>query len=168
MGTPTHFRVQTRGAGKAPLDVQFVGSGPGPAVADFEVIDNHDYSYTVKYTPLQQVRAGGTLTWERGHPDPRGPPSPMGTHHQADPTAAGGCQGTHPDPWGHPMEAPPVWAPQHTGSAHGGIPNIEGLPSPWGTQEGPSSLTSHSLGSPKDIPPYSPGYRASPMSTPSP
>ncbi|KAI1239596.1 hypothetical protein IHE44_0012722 [Lamprotornis superbus] len=54
VGTPTHFRVQTRGAGKAPLDVRFVGTGPGPAVADFEVIDNHDYSYTVKYTPLQQ------------------------------------------------------------------------------------------------------------------
>lgn len=69
VGTPTHFRVQTRGAGKAPLDVRFMGTGPGPAVADFEVIDNHDYSYTVKYTPLQQVGPGGTLT-HGGAPQP--------------------------------------------------------------------------------------------------
>lgn len=84
VGTPTHFRVQTRGAGKAPLDVRFVGSGPGPAVTDFEVIDNHDYSYTVKYTPLQQVCAGDTLThgnipWrylnQSGHPNPWGDPN---------------------------------------------------------------------------------------------
>lgn len=81
VGTPTHFRVQTRGAGKAPLDVRFVGSGPGPAVTDFEVIDNHDYSYTVKYTPLQQVCAGDTLTpgnipWR--HPNPWGDPQHIG------------------------------------------------------------------------------------------
>lgn len=58
LGQPTHFTVQTRGAGKAPLDVHFGGPGPGPAVTDFEVIDNHDYTYTVKYTALQQVRDG--------------------------------------------------------------------------------------------------------------
>lgn len=96
MGTPTHFRVQTRGAGKAPLDVRFVGTGPGPAVADFEVIDNHDYSYTVKYTPLQQVRAGATLTHGNA---PRSTPT--------------------------------------QGSMQGGIPNAwNGLPSPWGAQQG--------------------------------
>ena len=59
VGKPTHFTVQTKGAGKAPLEVQFGGPGQGPAVRDFEVIDNHDYSYTVKYTALQQVGYGG-------------------------------------------------------------------------------------------------------------
>ncbi|KAM4901727.1 filamin-C [Sylvia borin] len=72
VGTPTHFRVQTRGAGKAPLDVRFVGSGPGPAVTDFEVIDNHDYSYTVKYTPLQQGPLSVVVTYG-GDPIPKSP-----------------------------------------------------------------------------------------------
>ncbi|XP_014746233.1 PREDICTED: filamin-C [Sturnus vulgaris] len=72
VGTPTHFRVQTRGAGKAPLDVRFVGTGPGPAVADFEVIDNHDYSYTVKYTPLQQGPLSVVVTYG-GDPIPKSP-----------------------------------------------------------------------------------------------
>lgn len=54
-GKPTHFTVSTKGAGKAPLDVQFSGPNKGKAVRDFEIIDNYDYSYTVKYTPLQQV-----------------------------------------------------------------------------------------------------------------
>ncbi|XP_067360675.1 filamin-B isoform X2 [Channa argus] len=48
-GKPTHFTVLTKGAGKAPLDVSF--SSP---VKDFDVIDNYDYSQTVKYTPAQQ------------------------------------------------------------------------------------------------------------------
>ncbi|XP_056338631.1 filamin-C isoform X1 [Oenanthe melanoleuca] len=72
VGTPTHFRVQTRGAGKAPLDVRFVGTGPGPAVADFKVIDNHDYSYTVKYTPLQQGPLSVVVTYG-GDPIPKSP-----------------------------------------------------------------------------------------------
>lgn len=50
-GKPTHFTVLTKGAGKAPLDVSF--STP---VKDFDIIDNYDYSQTVKYTPAQQVR----------------------------------------------------------------------------------------------------------------
>uniref|UniRef100_A0A8C1FQE8 Filamin B n=1 Tax=Cyprinus carpio carpio TaxID=630221 RepID=A0A8C1FQE8_CYPCA len=54
-GKPTHFTVYTKGAGKAPLDVQFSGPNKGQAVQDFEIIDNYDYSYTVKYTPVQQV-----------------------------------------------------------------------------------------------------------------
>ncbi|XP_074023387.1 LOW QUALITY PROTEIN: filamin-C-like, partial [Numenius arquata] len=62
-GKPTHFRAHTRGAGKAPLEVQFVGAGPGPAVRDFELIDNHDYSYTVKYTPLQQGPLSVVVTY---------------------------------------------------------------------------------------------------------
>ncbi|XP_030274937.1 filamin-B-like isoform X1 [Sparus aurata] len=48
-GKPTHFTVLTKGAGKAPLDVSF--SSP---VEDFDIIDNYDYSQTVKYTPAQQ------------------------------------------------------------------------------------------------------------------
>ncbi|XP_030585128.1 filamin B a isoform X2 [Archocentrus centrarchus] len=48
-GKPTHFTVVTKGAGKAPLDVTF--SSP---VKDFDIIDNYDYSQTVKYTPAQQ------------------------------------------------------------------------------------------------------------------
>lgn len=49
-GKPTHFTVLTKGAGKAPLDVSF--SSP---VKDFDIVDNYDYSQTVKYTPVQQV-----------------------------------------------------------------------------------------------------------------
>lgn len=52
---PTHFTIYTKGAGKAKPEVHFTASGPGEAVHDFEIIDNHDYSYTVKYTALQQV-----------------------------------------------------------------------------------------------------------------
>nr|XP_057930810.1 filamin-C-like [Doryrhamphus excisus] len=67
VGTPTHFTIYTKGAGKAKPEVQFAASGPGEAVRDFEIIDNHDYSYTVKYTALQQgnmaikVTHGGDL-----------------------------------------------------------------------------------------------------------
>ncbi|XP_077459894.1 filamin-B-like [Stigmatopora argus] len=46
-GIPTHFTALTKGAGKAPLDVTF--SSP---VQNFDIIDNYDYSHTVKYTPL--------------------------------------------------------------------------------------------------------------------
>ncbi|KAM9443530.1 filamin B a isoform 2-T2 [Clarias gariepinus] len=53
-GKPTHFTVYTKGAGKAPLDVQFSGPNRGQPVQAFEVIDNYDYSHTVKYTPVQQ------------------------------------------------------------------------------------------------------------------
>lgn len=55
VGTPTHFTIYTKGAGKAKPEVRFTASRPGEAVRDFEIIDNHDYSYTVKYTALQQV-----------------------------------------------------------------------------------------------------------------
>ncbi|KAM9277443.1 filamin-C [Cariama cristata] len=72
VGKPTHFTVQTKGAGKAPLEVQFGGPGPGPAVRDFEVIDNHDYSYTVKYTPLQQGPLAVVVTYG-GDQVPRSP-----------------------------------------------------------------------------------------------
>lgn len=54
-GKPTHFTVYTKGAGKAPLNVQFSSLLPGDAVKDLDIIDNYDYSHTVKYTPTQQV-----------------------------------------------------------------------------------------------------------------
>lgn len=49
-GKPTHFTVLTKGAGKALVDASF--SSP---VKDFDIIDNYDYSQTVKYTPAKQV-----------------------------------------------------------------------------------------------------------------
>ncbi|XP_056886681.1 filamin-B isoform X1 [Takifugu flavidus] len=48
-GKPTHFTVLTKGAGKAAVDVSF--SSP---VKDFDIIDNYNYSQTVKYTPAKQ------------------------------------------------------------------------------------------------------------------
>lgn len=58
VATPTHFTIYTKGAGKAKPEVHFSTGQKGNAVKDFEIIDNHDYSYTVKYTALQQVRDG--------------------------------------------------------------------------------------------------------------
>ena len=55
VGTPTHFTIYAKGAGKAKPEVHFTSTAQGEAVRDFEIIDNHDYSYTVKYTALQQV-----------------------------------------------------------------------------------------------------------------
>ncbi|XP_064905473.1 LOW QUALITY PROTEIN: filamin-C [Columba livia] len=72
VGAPTHFTVQTKGAGKAPLNVTFGAAGPGPAVRDFELIDNHDYSHTVKYTALQQGPLAVAVTYG-GDPIPRSP-----------------------------------------------------------------------------------------------
>lgn len=66
VGKPTHFTVLTKGAGKAKLDVHFAGAAKGEAVKDFEIIDNHDYSYTVKYTAVQQVCPGPA--WGSGCP----------------------------------------------------------------------------------------------------
>lgn len=65
MGKPTYFSVNTKAAGKAKLDVQFTGPTKGEAVRDFEIIDHHDNTYTVKYTPVQQVSegTGGFLEW---------------------------------------------------------------------------------------------------------
>lgn len=56
LNKPTHFTVSTKGAGKANLDCNFSGPTKGEAVKDFEIINNHDNTHTVKYTPVQQVR----------------------------------------------------------------------------------------------------------------
>lgn len=56
LNKPTHFTVNTKGAGKANLDCNFSGPTKAEAVKDFEVINNHDNTHTVKYTPVQQVR----------------------------------------------------------------------------------------------------------------
>ncbi|KAM9845887.1 filamin-C-like isoform 2-T2 [Aulostomus maculatus] len=54
VGKPTHFNIYTKGAGKAKPEIRFTGGAKGEAVRDFEIIDNHDYSYTVRYTAIQQ------------------------------------------------------------------------------------------------------------------
>lgn len=55
LGKPTHFTVNAKTAGKGKLDVQFSGLAKGDAVRDVDIIDHHDNTYTVKYTPVQQV-----------------------------------------------------------------------------------------------------------------
>ncbi|XP_044124642.1 filamin-A isoform X3 [Bufo gargarizans] len=67
IGKPTHFTVNTKAAGKAKLDVNFTGPAKGDAVKDFEVIDNLDSSYTVKYTPVQQGNIGVNVTYGGDH-----------------------------------------------------------------------------------------------------
>ncbi|XP_061106618.1 filamin-A isoform X5 [Conger conger] len=72
VGKPTHFTIYTKGAGKAKPDVHFAGALKGEAVRDFEIIDNHDYSYTVRYTAVQQ----GNMTISVSHggdPIPKSP-----------------------------------------------------------------------------------------------
>ncbi|XP_053551937.1 filamin-A isoform X2 [Bombina bombina] len=67
IGKPTHFTVNTKAAGKAKLDVQFTGPTKGEAVRDLDIIDNHDNSYTVKYTPVQQGNLGVNVTYGGDH-----------------------------------------------------------------------------------------------------
>ncbi|GAB5568182.1 filamin-B isoform X6 [Prionailurus iriomotensis] len=71
-GKPTHFTVYTKGAGKAPLNVQFSSPLPGDAVKDLDIIDNYDYSHTVKYTPTQQGNMQVLVTYG-GDPIPKSP-----------------------------------------------------------------------------------------------
>uniref|UniRef100_A0A3Q3F4F7 Calponin-homology (CH) domain-containing protein n=1 Tax=Labrus bergylta TaxID=56723 RepID=A0A3Q3F4F7_9LABR len=63
LNKPTHFTVSTKGAGKANLDCNFSGPTKGEAVKDFEVINNHDNTHTVKYTPVQQGPLGVAVTY---------------------------------------------------------------------------------------------------------
>nr|XP_055048216.1 filamin-C isoform X1 [Misgurnus anguillicaudatus] len=72
VGTPTHFTIYTKGSGKAKPEVQFKTAVKGDAVKDFEIIDNHDYSYTVKYTALHQGEMAIMVTYG-GDPIPKSP-----------------------------------------------------------------------------------------------
>ncbi|XP_078797755.1 filamin-C isoform X9 [Oryzias latipes] len=72
VGKPTHFTVYTKGAGKAQTKVHFTGATKEQAVRDFETIDNHDYSYTIRYTPVQQGNMSITVC-HGGDPIPQSP-----------------------------------------------------------------------------------------------
>ncbi|KAM6987096.1 filamin-C isoform 16-T16 [Aplochiton taeniatus] len=72
VGKPTHFTIFTKGAGKAKPEVHFTGPAKGDAVRDFEIIDNHDYSYTVRYTAVQQGNVSITIC-HGGDPVPKSP-----------------------------------------------------------------------------------------------
>uniref|UniRef100_A0A8C3HS50 Filamin A n=1 Tax=Chrysemys picta bellii TaxID=8478 RepID=A0A8C3HS50_CHRPI len=67
LGKPTHFTVNAKAGGRAPLDVQFTGPAKGEVVRDSEVIDNHDGTHTVKYTPVQQGNLGVAVTYGGDH-----------------------------------------------------------------------------------------------------
>uniref|UniRef100_M3ZRE7 Filamin A n=1 Tax=Xiphophorus maculatus TaxID=8083 RepID=M3ZRE7_XIPMA len=67
LNKPTHFTVNTKGAGKASLDCSFSGPTKAEAVKDFEVINNHDNTHTVKYTPVQQGPLGVAVTYGGDH-----------------------------------------------------------------------------------------------------
>ncbi|KAK6317281.1 hypothetical protein J4Q44_G00126810 [Coregonus suidteri] len=61
-----------KGAGKAKPEVHFTGAAKGDAVQDFEIIDNHDYSYTVRYTAVQQGNMSISVC-HGGDPIPKSP-----------------------------------------------------------------------------------------------
>ncbi|XP_032822250.2 filamin-C isoform X1 [Petromyzon marinus] len=67
VGVPTHFTVFTKGAGKAGLEVHFTSSTKADAVRDFEIIDNHDFTYTVRYTAVQQGSMTVVVTYGGDH-----------------------------------------------------------------------------------------------------
>ncbi|KAF3705380.1 Filamin-C [Channa argus] len=72
VGKPTHFTIYTKGAGKAKPEVHFTAAAKSEAVRDFEIIDNHDYSYTVRYTAVQQGNMSITVC-HGGDPIPKSP-----------------------------------------------------------------------------------------------
>nr|KAF6435403.1 filamin A [Rousettus aegyptiacus] len=72
LGKPTHFTVNAKAAGKGKLDVQFSGLAKGDAARDVDIIDHHDNTYTVKYTPVQQGPVGVNVTYG-GDPIPKSP-----------------------------------------------------------------------------------------------
>ncbi|CAL9703550.1 unnamed protein product [Knipowitschia caucasica] len=67
LNKPTHFTVNTKGAGKANLDCAFSGPIKGELVKDYEVINNHDNTHTVKYTPVHQGPLGVAVTYGGDH-----------------------------------------------------------------------------------------------------
>lgn len=104
LGKPTHFTVNAKAAGKGKLDVQFSGPAKGDAVRDVDVIDHHDNTYTVKYTPLQQVAA-----W---------PPRVGASHPLAFPPG----ERVAPEPQGaveHPPPLPPTPCPRWEAAGQG-------------------------------------------------
>ncbi|KAM9705439.1 LOW QUALITY PROTEIN: filamin-C-like [Menidia menidia] len=77
VGKPTHFSVFTKGAGKARPEVRLSrGGGAADPVRDFEIIDNHDYSYTARYTALQEGSLSISVC-HGGDPIPKSPFSVM-------------------------------------------------------------------------------------------
>ncbi|XP_051961260.1 filamin-A-like isoform X2 [Xyrauchen texanus] len=72
LNKPTHFTVNTKAAGKAKLDAQFTGPNKAEVVRDFGIINNHDGTHTVKYTPVQQGNMGVGVTYG-GDPIPKSP-----------------------------------------------------------------------------------------------
>uniref|UniRef100_A0A4W4H085 Calponin-homology (CH) domain-containing protein n=1 Tax=Electrophorus electricus TaxID=8005 RepID=A0A4W4H085_ELEEL len=72
VGKPTHFTIYTKGAGKATPEVHFTSALKGEAVTDFEIIDNHDYSFTVRYTAVQQGNMSISVC-HGGDPIPKSP-----------------------------------------------------------------------------------------------
>ncbi|XP_051516060.1 filamin-A-like [Myxocyprinus asiaticus] len=72
LNKPTHFTVNTKAAGKAKLDAQFTGPNKAEVVRDFGIINNHDGTHTVKYTPVQQGNMGVSVTYG-GDPIPKSP-----------------------------------------------------------------------------------------------
>lgn len=68
LGKPTHFTVNAKAAGKGKLDVQFSGLAKGDAARDVDIIDHHDNTYTVKYTPVQQVATSQPTATPLLHP----------------------------------------------------------------------------------------------------
>uniref|UniRef100_A0A8C3HWN0 Filamin C n=1 Tax=Chrysemys picta bellii TaxID=8478 RepID=A0A8C3HWN0_CHRPI len=127
VGKPTHFTVFTKGAGKAKLDVQFAGAAKGPAVRDFEIIDNHDYSYTVKYTAVQQGNLAVTVTYG-GDPVPKSP----FTVSVAPPLDLSKVkvQGLNNSEWGQGSGGWAGGAGKCQGD--GSVPGSEAGPGPWG------------------------------------
>uniref|UniRef100_A0A2K6R5B4 Filamin A n=1 Tax=Rhinopithecus roxellana TaxID=61622 RepID=A0A2K6R5B4_RHIRO len=106
LGKPTHFTVNAKAAGKGKLDVQFSGLTKGDAVRDVDIIDHHDNTYTVKYTPVQQVATSSTTVTE----SPASSRSSLG-----DTRARGGRWRVRQEVWGqgHSMAlAPDPFFPQ--------------------------------------------------------
>ncbi|CAN0019941.1 unnamed protein product [Bubo scandiacus] len=163
VGKPTHFTVQTKGAGKAPLEVQFGGAGgQNPPVRDFEVIDNHDYSYTVKYTPTLQGPLAVVVTYG-GDPVPKSPfPVTVAPPLQLGKVKVQGLNSRWaPPPPGAPTPSPsppPEEGPYRVEVTYDGHP-LPGSPFPVEAQLPPD---------PAKVCAYGPGLQGGPVGVPAP
>ncbi|XP_062316362.1 filamin-A isoform X1 [Osmerus eperlanus] len=72
LNKPTSFTVNTKAAGQARLGAVFTGPSKADAIKDLEIINNHDNTHTVKYTPVQQGQMGVAVTYG-GDPIPKSP-----------------------------------------------------------------------------------------------